>query len=111
MGRQTQSTVEWEDRFLSSQRLTKREVMPGNLKRAALENFIRDSVVTYWHQTCTAKTGRDLMSVVDAKLKVYGIENVRIADGSIIAARNNRQHHGSLRHYRRACRRNTESRS
>jgi hypothetical protein len=63
---------------------TKREVMPGNLKGAALENFIRDSVVTYWHQTCTAKMGRDSMSVVDANLKVYGIENLRIADGSIM---------------------------
>jgi choline dehydrogenase-like flavoprotein len=29
----------------------KREVMPGNLKGAALENFIPDSVVTYCHQT------------------------------------------------------------
>jgi choline dehydrogenase len=63
---------------------TKREVMPGNLKGAELENFIRDSVVTYWHQTCTAKMGRDAMSVVDANLKVYGIENLRIADGSIM---------------------------
>ena len=63
---------------------TKREVTPGSLKRAALENFIRDSVVTYWHQTCTAKMGRDSMSVVDANLKVYGIENLRIADGSIM---------------------------
>ena len=62
----------------------KREVMPGNLKGAELENFIRDSVVTYWHQTCTAKMGRDSMSVVDAQLKVYGIENLRIADGSIM---------------------------
>jgi choline dehydrogenase len=62
----------------------KREVMPGNLKGAELENFIRDSVVTYWHQTCTAKMGRDPMSVVDANLKVYGIENLRIADGSIM---------------------------
>ena len=61
-----------------------REVMPGNLKGAELENFIRDSVVTYWHQTCTAKMGRDSMSVVDANLKVYGIENLRIADGSIM---------------------------
>ena len=26
--------------------------------------------------------GRDAMSVVDAKLKVYEIENLRIADGS-----------------------------
>jgi choline dehydrogenase len=62
----------------------KREVMPGNLKGAELENFIRDSVITYWHQTCSAKMGRDAMSVVDANLKVYGIENLRIADGSIM---------------------------
>ena len=63
---------------------TKREVMPGNLKGAALENFIRDSVVTYHHQTCTAKMGRDSMSVVDGQLKVYGIANLRIADASIM---------------------------
>jgi choline dehydrogenase len=62
----------------------KREVMPGNLKGVELENFIRDSVATYWHQTCTAKMGRDSMSVVDRNLKVYGIENLRIADGSIM---------------------------
>jgi choline dehydrogenase len=62
----------------------KREVMPGNLKGAELENFIRDATITTWHQTCTAKMGRDAMSVVDANLKVYGIENLRIADGSIM---------------------------
>jgi choline dehydrogenase len=28
--------------------------------------------------------GRDSMSVVDGNLKVYGIENLRIADGSIL---------------------------
>ena len=28
--------------------------------------------------------GRDPMSVVDGQLKVYGIENLRIADGSIM---------------------------
>src|SRR5260221_10594719 len=33
---------------------TKREVMPGNLKGAELENFIRDSVVICWHQRWTA---------------------------------------------------------
>jgi choline dehydrogenase len=63
---------------------TKREVMPGDMKGAQLENFIRDSVVTFWHQTCTAKMGRDSMSVVDSNLKVYGIENLRIADGSVM---------------------------
>src|SRR5216684_3444962 len=62
----------------------KREVMPGNLKGAALENFIRDAASTYWHQTCTAKMGHDAMSVVDGSLKVHGIDNLRIADGSIM---------------------------
>src|SRR5262249_11491065 len=37
----------------------KREVMPGNLKGAAVENFVRDGVITYWHPTSTAKMGRD----------------------------------------------------
>jgi choline dehydrogenase len=63
---------------------TKREVMPGNLKGAKLEDFIRDAAATYHHQTCTAKMGRDSMSVVNANLQVYGIQNLRIADGSIM---------------------------
>jgi choline dehydrogenase len=66
------------------QPFTKREVMPGNLRGAALEDFIRDAASTYHHQTCTSKMGRDSMSVVDGHLKVYGIENLRIADGSIM---------------------------
>jgi choline dehydrogenase len=63
---------------------TKREAMPGNLKGAELERFIRDAASTYWHQTCTAKMGKDAMSVVDGELKVYGISHLRIADGSIM---------------------------
>jgi choline dehydrogenase len=62
----------------------KREVMPGNLKGAELESFVRDGALTYWHQSCTAKMGRDSMSVVDGRLKVYGIDSLRIADGSIM---------------------------
>jgi choline dehydrogenase len=63
---------------------TKREVMPGNLQGADLESFIRDAATTYSHETCTAKMGRDSMSVVDSHLKVYGVGNLRIADGSIL---------------------------
>jgi choline dehydrogenase len=62
----------------------KREVTPGNLRGAELENFIRDAAMIYWHETCTAKMGRDALSVVDGNLKVYGVENLRIADGSIM---------------------------
>ena len=57
---------------------------PGNLEGPALENLIRDAAMSYAHQTSTAKMGRDAMSVVDAKLKVYGIDNLRIADASIM---------------------------
>ena len=62
----------------------KREVMPGNLDKASLERFVRDGVSTYWHFTSTAKMGRDAMSVVGGDLKVYGIDNLRIADASIM---------------------------
>jgi choline dehydrogenase len=62
----------------------KREVMPGNLAGDALESFVRDATSAFWHQACTAKMGRDEMSVVDGKLQVYGIDNLRIADGSIM---------------------------
>ena len=63
---------------------TKREVMPGALSGGALEDFICDAASTFHHQTCTARMGRDSMSVVDSKLRVYGIQNLRIADGSIM---------------------------
>jgi choline dehydrogenase len=62
----------------------KREVMPGDLNRPALDNFVRNAAFGWWHQSCTAKMGRDSMSVVDANLKVYGIENLRIADASVM---------------------------
>ena len=63
---------------------TKREVMPGNLRGTDLADFVREGAITYWHQTCTAKMGRDSMSVVDRSLKVYGIDRLRIADGSVM---------------------------
>ena len=52
--------------------------------RASMESYIRNSAVTYWHQSCTAKMGLDSMSVVDSRLRVYGIDNLRIADSSIM---------------------------
>lgn len=60
------------------------ETAPGGRDRAGMIDFIRRSAVTYWHQSCTAKMGRDSMSVVDSELKVYGIDGLRIADSSIM---------------------------
>jgi choline dehydrogenase len=62
----------------------RREIIPDNLERPKLENYIRDTAFSFWHQTSTAKMGRDEMSVVDGFLKVYGVDNLRIADGSIM---------------------------
>ncbi|NEH57921.1 GMC family oxidoreductase [Rhizobium leguminosarum] len=64
--------------------LVKREVIPMARDRASMESYIRNSAVTYWHQSCTARMGLDSMSVVDSRLRVYGIDNLRIADSSIM---------------------------
>ncbi len=65
-------------------RIVKREAMPGTLGDDELERYLRNGAVTYWHQSCTAKMGRDEMSVVNSKLEVYGVQNLRIADASIM---------------------------
>ena len=62
----------------------KRELAPANLTGTALQQYIRNGLTTFWHQSCTAKIGRDALSVVDSKLKVYGIEGLRIADASVL---------------------------
>jgi choline dehydrogenase len=62
----------------------KREVMPGNATGSELETFVRNAATSFWHQTGTAKMGQDTMSVVNGALEVYGIEKLRIADGSIM---------------------------
>ena len=61
---------------------TKRE--HTNMTGLALDEYIRNGLVTFWHQSGTAKMGRDAMSVVDGELKVYGVEGLRIADASIL---------------------------
>jgi choline dehydrogenase len=65
-------------------KLVQREAAPRQRDRRGMEQFIRNSAVTYWHQSCTAKMGRDAASVVDHQLRVYGIERLRIADASIM---------------------------
>ncbi len=58
--------------------------MPGDVSAREMETYIRNSAVTFWHQSCTAKMRRDSLSVVNARLQVYGIERLRIADASIM---------------------------
>jgi choline dehydrogenase-like flavoprotein len=62
----------------------KREVMPGDLTKTELHTYLRNGVTTYWHAVGTAKMGRDAMSVVDGRLRVYGVDRLRVADASIM---------------------------
>jgi choline dehydrogenase len=65
-------------------KLVKGEVLPGRLDTAQMQNFARNAAVTYWHQSCTARMGRDAMSVVDNRLGVHGVQRLRLADASIM---------------------------
>jgi choline dehydrogenase len=65
-------------------RYTVREIAPGRLDENELQCFFRNGLLTFWHQCGTAKMGRDEMSVVDGKLRVHGVEALRVADASIL---------------------------
>ena len=46
--------------------------------------WIRATAETAFHPVGTCKMGRDPMAVVDDRLRVHGIEGLRIADGSVM---------------------------
>ena len=62
----------------------KRAVWPQAKTRADRVHWVRQTCETYHHQAGTCKMGIDAMSVVDPKLRVYGIEGLRVADASIM---------------------------
>ena len=50
----------------------------------ALLDWARDTATTIYHPTGTAKMGTDPLAVVDPRLKVHGIDGLRVADASIM---------------------------
>ncbi len=63
-----------------------REVCPGPdvQSEEALRDYTRRAAVTYHHMAGTCKMGVDAMAVVDPELRVYGVQNLRVADASIM---------------------------
>jgi len=51
---------------------------------AAIAEYIRQTGETLYHPTSTCKMGNDDMAVVDNKLKVHGIKNLRVVDASVM---------------------------
>ncbi len=62
------------------------EFLPGAkvTTDAELLHFIREFATTIYHPTCTCKMGDDRLAVVDARLRVHGLEGLRVADASIM---------------------------
>jgi GMC oxidoreductase len=76
----------------------KREVAPGNLNKTDLERFIRNGLVTFWHQSGTAKMGHDALSVGRGR-KAQSVWLGWSPGGGRLrdASRNDGEHHGALR--------------
>ncbi|WP_422364969.1 GMC family oxidoreductase [Pelagibius sp.] len=50
----------------------------------ALLKWVRDTATTIYHPTGTCKMGPDPQAVVDARLRVHGVQGLRVADCSIM---------------------------
>ena len=62
-----------------------KEINPGNVDSdTELNEFIRNKGDTAYHPCGTCKMGKDNTSVVNEKLQVYGVENLRVVDASIM---------------------------
>jgi choline dehydrogenase len=63
-----------------------KELAPGPTMSSdeELTKWLRATAMTTFHPVGTAKMGNDPMAVVDARLKVHGIEGLRVADASIM---------------------------
>ncbi|MEC5291800.1 choline dehydrogenase [Aurantimonas sp. C2-6-R+9] len=56
----------------------------GNETDVELLEWVRDTATTIYHPTGTCKMGCDPLAVVDDRLRVHGIEGLRVADCSIM---------------------------
>jgi choline dehydrogenase len=59
---------------------------PGVRTRDELRDYVRQTAITYHHQVGTCKMGSDELAVVDERLRVYGVDGLRVADASIMPA-------------------------
>ena len=60
------------------------EVAPSRaLKCQDLVDFVRNGATTYFHSSGACRTGKDDRAAVDAKLRVNGVHNLRIADSTM----------------------------
>jgi 4-pyridoxate dehydrogenase len=63
-----------------------RELAPGHgcTSDDDLDAYIRRTVTTVQHASCTCRMGSDEFAVVDQNLQVHGIERLRVVDASVM---------------------------
>lgn len=61
------------------------EIQPGEQVQTdeEIDAFVRSTVESAYHASCTCKMGVDDMAVVDPETRVHGIEGLRVIDSSI----------------------------
>jgi choline dehydrogenase len=62
------------------------EIHPGATATSDedIAEFLRSEVETLYHPVGTCKMGSDPMAVVDARLRVHGVERLRVVDASVM---------------------------
>ena len=62
------------------------EFLPGPARQSEdeLVNFIRNQASTVYHPVGTCRMGQDALAVVDERLRLRGMERLRVADASIM---------------------------
>jgi choline dehydrogenase len=62
------------------------EITPGNdvRSRGDIEAWIKTTVQHTYHPSCTARIGPPQDGVVDAQLRVHGVDRLRVADASVM---------------------------
>jgi choline dehydrogenase len=48
--------------------------------------YVRSAGTTIYHPTCSCRMGSDPGAVVDARLRVHGVERLRVVDGAVMPA-------------------------
>jgi choline dehydrogenase-like flavoprotein len=57
---------------------------PGIQSEEQLGEWVKGAASTMWHPVGTCRMGKDERAVVDARLRVNGVDNLRVIDASIM---------------------------
>jgi len=83
--------LRWIRRLFAAPALAKyvvAETVPGKDVEIddELLHYAKQTGGTVFHATCTCKMGRDMLAVVDDRLRVHGLERLRVIDASVMPA-------------------------